>query len=135
MPTLRSKVIRLAYWNPGLRPHLLPLVRTATDPEEEAAIILWETHFEKKYHDLLDGWLDRHEAVIGPDTRKWVKILRNIPQEAAYHYPMMMDDLDFRANKLLSALAKEKVDRQSGVNLLRDVDGLFDKFRWRLMEQ
>lgn len=37
MNTLRSKVIRLAHENPALRPHLLPLLKTAARPIHEIA--------------------------------------------------------------------------------------------------
>ena len=42
MHSLRASVIRLAYKNPSLRPHLLPLVKEAT-PEEAMDLMAGRT--------------------------------------------------------------------------------------------
>jgi hypothetical protein len=129
MTPLRSKLIRLAYEKPDLRPHILPLVRTATEDEEETAILVWDARFDRKYQGMIDRW----EGALGAPPRSvhfWADLLRKLPQDAAFNYSMMSQDLDFRGGKLMDAVSREKVDRASVLAMLWGLDALIDKFHW-----
>jgi hypothetical protein len=73
METLRSKVIRLAANHSSLRPHLLPLLKSAAsfDEAEEVRELLWTIFDNASTRDQEDlGTYSRE------DVRGWVDLLK-----------------------------------------------------------
>ncbi len=68
MTSLRSSVIRLAHAQPALRPHLLPLLKTADDDgdytDEEYAFLLWTRKYERRQEAVLRKWEDKYEREL-----------------------------------------------------------------------
>lgn len=68
MTTLRSRIIRLAHQQPALRPHLIPLLKNASDDdditEEEEAFVLWNRVYRRRQEALLRKWEARYDREI-----------------------------------------------------------------------
>lgn len=62
--SLRSRAIRLAHAQPELRPHLIPLLKTADGDDdyadEEYAFLLWTRKYERRQEALLRKWEDKY---------------------------------------------------------------------------
>ena len=66
--SLRSSLIRLAHTQPELRPHLLPLLKTAADDEdpspEEDVLLLWSRKYRSRQEALLRKWGDKYDREL-----------------------------------------------------------------------
>ena len=86
MATLRSRVIRLAHENPGLRPHLLPLLR------KHAREMNWEgtfqgDHFRLKWADHPDNAIQVEEMPGKPVKRRVRKMHFSTMMELQWFHP------------------------------------------------
>lgn len=75
MPTLRSKVIRLAHDNKALRPHLLPLLKEAGRPNPTPNYKGWVPEFQKMMSNLRDELLDWDDSM---GKKIWDKLFDEI---------------------------------------------------------
>jgi hypothetical protein len=77
---LRSKVIRLAHQNPGLRPHLLPLLKGAamSPPDRKKKVM----DIFKRFKSLGDGLVTggKHKIMLAAEGYETV-VLEDAPDE------------------------------------------------------
>lgn len=116
MDTLRSRVIRLAHTKPELRPHLLPLLKTADDlSPEEKVMVLWDSRYERLFEGVLKVWLDRYDRRVDAVAEGYKKALRfwfferkgnfmGTPEEEAPNFKGIKDALFHRRRKMLRDL-------------------------------
>jgi hypothetical protein len=74
MPALRSRVIRLAHAKPDLRPHLLPLLREASEVgdvfEDTYPIRNLANHLGSWALNNVKEWIERHNARLTPKDKE-----------------------------------------------------------------
>lgn len=139
---LRSSLIRLASKRADLRPHILPLLRSASDdlsPEEEA-VALWHHIYEARYRAVLKTWEARYDRdvdtvseVVAQELKAFIRYwfyerkgnFHDTPGEEAPNFKGAKDALFHRRRKMDVELRDLKAKLTAMVNALTFADDAF----------
>lgn len=157
MTTLRSRAIRLAHQQPALRPHLIPLLKNASDDdftEEEEAFVLWNRVYRRRQEALLRKWEARYDREIDairgpilPDVDELKRLIRvwfwersgnylETPGEEAPNFEGAASAMFHRRRKALLEVADAKkritedlrAQLEARIKALNDLDLFGDDF-------
>ena len=127
--TLRSRVIRLAHTNPGLRPHLLPLLKTSAlegDMVYEKALhdLADLTALSENAQDILDGfnahYASSRTAAMDPQIKSELDIYNKVKEG---------QELAATTVKAMESLVKMFPDESKYAKTLADASKMLEKFK------